>query len=236
MSSAQDTDTHEADFKRQVESMAYLIDAPPAADVETDDSELKARLENLRNELTQHADKLAHATDWSRDRFLEHAGCSSAQMVIEGRAKIDFMLACLSYLMWMEDFLAQLDLVLDRQTAVIASARLFSEGGRDLNDCKRAMEEKLDPAERSAKELISWGEVTKGFQVALAHTESKAGKEIKRVLLDDPSYLSSPHVTDDRVDLAWIEPEALGVNVAKRIRNHVGRCTACDSSRTDTPS
>jgi hypothetical protein len=231
-----DTDTHEADFKRQVESMAYLIDAPPAADIESDDSELKARLENLRRELTQHADKLARATGWERDRFLKYAGCSSARLVIEGRAKIDFMLACLSYLMWMEEFLADLDLELDRQTAVIASARLFSEGGRDLSDCKRAMAEKLDPAERSAKELISWGEVTKGFQVALGHTESKAGKEIKHVLLDDPSYLSSPHVAADRVELAWVEPEALGINVAKRIRNHVARCSACESSRTDTPS
>jgi hypothetical protein len=227
MSPVQDTDTHEPDFKLQVASMRSLIDAPSPADDKT---------EELKAELTQRADELARATDWTRDQFLEHAGCSSEQLVIDGNAKIDFMLACLSYLLWMEGFLTNLDLVFDRQTAVIASTRLFHDGGRDLDDCKRAMTEKLSPAERSAEELISFGEVTKGFQVALAHTDSKPGRAIKRVLLDDPCYLSSPHVSDDRVHLAWTDPEALGVRVAESVRRHVGECSVCAASRTRTPA
>ena len=218
------TDTHEQDANLPVAvaSMQALIDAPPADD----------KTEKLKAKLTQRADELARASDWSRDEFLEHAGCSSAQLIIDNKAKMDFMLACLSYLLWMEGFLADLDLVFDRRTAVIASTRLFRDGGRDLDDCKRAMAEKLSAADRSAGELIALGEVTKGFQVALAHTDSKAGRTIKRVLLDDPCYLSSPHVSDDRVRLAWMDSEALGDRVAERVRKHVGECFVCGADPT----
>jgi hypothetical protein len=207
--------------------MRSLIDAPSPADDKT---------EKLKAKLTQRADELARATDWTRDQFLEHAGCSSAQLVIEGNAKIEFMLACLSYLMWMEELLADLDLVYDRQTAVVASTRLFHDGGQDLEDCKRAMVEKLAPAEISASELISLGEVTKGFQVALAHTDSKPGQVIRRVLLDDPCYLTSPHVSSDRLKLSKVDPGALGRGVAKNIRMHVRGCSICAASDTDIPA
>jgi hypothetical protein len=228
MSPVLDTDTHEhSDFKLKVASMRTLIDAPAPAD---------DRTEKLKAELTQRANELAQATGWTRDEFLKHAGCSSAQLVIEGKAKIDFMLACLSYLMWMESFLNVLDLEPDRQTAVIESTRLFRDGGRELADCKRVMGEKLSPTDVNAEQLISFGEVTRGFQVALAHTDSKSGRDMRRVLLDDPCYLSSPHIRENRVQLAWNDPGALGIGVAKAVRKHVGKCPACAAGRTGSPA
>jgi hypothetical protein len=162
-----------------------------------------------------------------REQFLEYAGCSSAEFVISGRPGVNFLLACLSYLMWVEDVQGGLDLTADRQTAVIELERLFRESGRDLASCKRAMAAKLQSGEPSATELLQLGEVTCAFQLALAHIDSESGRRVRKALLEDPLYAHSPHVDDDRIELAWTDPRSLGERVAENVRDHVILCSAC---------
>ncbi len=219
----QDTDTHETtDTGHNVEAMRSLIEDTDL----TEDAPRGA----LKTELIERAELLAGRMEWTLDEFLEHAGCSSAGLVIEGKPSIDFLLACLSYLIWVDELTADLDLLVDRRMAVRLSARLFRNGGRDLDACRGAMDVTVDASELSAAEYLSLGEVTRAFQVAIARLDTAEGRRLASALLQDPLYLCSPHVVDDRIELAWIEPKVLGEETAKRVRTHVIGCSACAAS------
>lgn len=223
MSRLQDTDTQEiASDVQSVEAMRSVIEAPSAPE--------SAPRRALKAELTERADLLASATKWTREQFLEQAGCSSAELVIKGKPSIDFLLACLSYLMWVEDLVADLDVLRDKHAAVQGAARLFRDGERDLDLCKGAMSKAARLGELSALEFLSLGEVVRAFQVATGHLDMAAGRRIQVALLQDPLYLHSPHVLDDRIELAWTSPETIGKRVAGNIRKHVVSCAACTES------
>lgn len=223
----EDTDTHEtASAGPDVEAMGSVLEG---------ERELDHGKRALVEDLKRRADRLALATGWERDQFLVCAGCSSAEKVVTGDPKINFLLACLSYLMWVEKILDKLDLPSDRRTAVVELDQLFRDSNKDLQTCKQAMQAKPQTGERSANELLKLGEVTRAFQVALAHTDTEHGQRAKRVLLDDPLYLSSPHVDSERIELAWTEPAVLGEEVAERIRDHVVLCESCTEAYAQRP-
>src|SRR5580704_219136 len=152
MSFLEDTDTHETvNGAHSVEAMRSLIE-------DTDVTEDTPR-EALKAELTERAELLAEGTEWTREEFLEHAGCSSAKLVIDGKPPIDFLLACLSYLMWVDNLMIDLDLLRDRRMAVKLSAQLFRDSGRELDRCKVAMEANARSGALSAAGYLRLGEV-----------------------------------------------------------------------------
>jgi hypothetical protein len=175
----------------------------------------------IRKELVRTVDALADAAGWERQEFLEHAGCSSQTKL--DSLELDFLKACRAYLRWVGRMVWALDLPVDRRTAVSDAAGLWREAEHDLKRC----EEVIGRKGLSSTDLLQLGEVTYAFQIALAHLDTPKGRRARRVLLEDPDYASSPHVSSERVALARFEPEALGENVAAVVRRHMKDCEIC---------
>ncbi len=218
MDSVHDTDSHElrdANPGYGVEAMSIVIEDPSLG------RGAGKEVQALRTELTDRADALADATSWTRTQFLEYAGCSSQRKLQS--LEMGFLQTCRSYLLWVGRMVWALDLAVDRRTAVIGAAELWREGGHSLERCEELIGGKGLPATT----LLQLGEVTYAFQIARAHLDTPRGKLARRVLLDDPDYVSSPHVSSERVALARLDPQALGENVAKAVNEHVNGCEIC---------
>lgn len=218
MSPGQDTDSHElagATAEYGVEAMRSVIENPHLG------KGAGKEIQALRAELVERADALAEATSWTRTQFLEYAGCSSQRKLQS--LEMGFLQTCMSYLGWVGNMVWALELAVDRRTAVIDAAELWREGGHSLELCKEVIGAEGLPATT----LLQLGEVTYAFQIARAHLDTPEGRRARQVLLNDPDYASSPHVSSERVTLAWVDPQALGENVATRVRKHVSNCEIC---------
>jgi len=249
MSFTEDTESHEFGERSggpvAVSGVAALggilenpVEAPaePSPGEPPQSDEAAAKIEAMKADLIGRADRMAAMADWTRGEFLTSAGCSGNITVAPEHLE-NYLLACISYFVWVEGMLGKVDLALDRRFVVLESTRLFSDGERDLADCEEAMRAGEEP---TATQLLGLGEVTRAFQVACAHLHTPAGRHMRQTLLDDPDYRLSPHLDEERIALAWSDPELLGTEVAARVREHVAgsegiaRCEICASLR-DAP-
>jgi hypothetical protein len=218
MSPLDDTDSHEivgATGEYDVEAMSSAIEDPSLG------KGAGAEIQELRMDLVYRADALADAASWTRTQFLEHAGCSSEKKLQS--LDMGFLLTCQAYLKWVGNMVWALDLAVDRRTAVIAAAELWREGGRSLKLCREVIGGEGLPATR----LLRLGEVTYAFQIARAHFETPLGRRTRRVLLDASDDAASPHVSSERVALAWGDPRALGEHITDEVREHLDGCEIC---------
>lgn len=218
-----ETDEHR--FTQGPEAIRSVIEAPDRLGEDV-------LYRKMVEELTQRADRLAAKNAWTRDEFLESAGCSSADLVISGEATRDFLLACISYLMWVESAVDALDVQLDRRMAVLNCDGLFRESKRDLELCRTAMSCDMGSDQITAEEFLALGEVARAFQVARARMGALSGRVSWDVFLTDSLFASAPHVSEERVALVWTSPEALGLKVAEKIREHVLQCVSCGDTHT----
>jgi hypothetical protein len=196
------------------------------------------RVTPTANPLVQHlarlADHLAGEADWSRDQFLEYAGCSSAELVIQEEVSDNFMLFCLSYLKWLESLLDGLNLALDRRATISGASGLFVDASGDLEACKEALAVRA-PVQHSLSGagLVRLGEIKLGFETALANLDTPEGRRVRRILIDDPEYADSPHLALERVELLESDPAALGHELAEGMRKHLEICPVCAETYRD---
>jgi hypothetical protein len=193
-----------------------------------DEPGLGEDLKGFVRELRELVDEMAQEADWTKQQFLEYAGCTSAARVEAEEVDADFMLDCRNYLEWVKGLLGGLDLASDRRGTIMGASRLFVEAHRDLHECNDALSARaVGDNTYTGEELIRLGEIQLGFETALANIDTPEGRLVKGMLIEDPAYLHSPHLSSKRVGMLSSSPSALGEKVARAMRMHLSDCRLC---------